>query len=112
MESHKEINVAAQEKDPHSVLNFYRKLLQVRQEHKNSLIFGTYEALDEANEKTMTYLKKGSESTLLIALNFKGELQPVYTGDMKVELLLSTSTKPDSDDNLQPYEGRIYRVVN
>jgi glycosidase len=104
------VNVAAEEKDPDSVLNFYRRMLALRKQHSPCLIFGTYEGIEPDNEKTMHYYKRSFQGEeLYVALNFSGEEQPVAVpAEKKLRLLLSTSTKPAKEDVLQPYEGRMY----
>ncbi|KAK9895038.1 glycoside hydrolase family 13 protein [Cystobasidium minutum MCA 4210] len=105
------INVAEEEKDECSVLNFYRRMLAFRKEHSDSLIFGEYQNLEAETEKTMQFSKKSFDGeTLFVALNFSGEQQKASLPDSKGELLISSSTHPDQEDILQPYEGRIYRV--
>lgn len=105
------INVADEEEDPQSVLHFYRKMLAFRKEHSASLIFGEYEGIEPENEDTMQFFKKAfNGETLFVALNFTGQKQKVSLPDGQLQLLLSSSTTPDKDPILLPYEGRIYRV--
>lgn len=105
------INVADEEKDKDSVLNFYRRLLAFRKEHSASIIFGEYRGIDPENESTMQYSKKAfNGETLFVALNFSGKSQKMSLPDSEAELLLSTSVHPDAGVILQPYEGRIYKV--
>jgi alpha-glucosidase len=61
-------NVAAQEADPDSLLNFTKKLIALRREHP-ALRRGDYVAL-EAAEGVMAYLRRTDEETVLVALNF------------------------------------------
>lgn len=105
------INVADEEKDPESILQFYRKMLTFRKEHSDSLIFGEYKGIEPDNEATMQYFKKAfNGETLFVALNFTGEEQTISIPDEKVELLISSSTSPEKEHILQPYEGRIYKA--
>lgn len=105
------INVAEEEKDPDSVLHFYRKLLTFRKEHSGSLIFGEYEGIEPEHEATMQYFKRAfNGQALFVALNFTDQEQKVSIPSDQVKLLLSTSTHPKKEHVLQPYEGRIYKV--
>jgi len=106
-----EINVGAQEKDKASVLNFYRRMLAVRQEHKSSLIFGEFELLEADNTSTFHYLKKGDKETLGIALNFTGEEQPLSLPGKVGKMVLSSSSEEGQGDKLRPYEGRVYVIT-
>jgi oligo-1,6-glucosidase len=52
------INVASQQEDPDSLLNFWRRLLKLRKEHADLFVHGLYEELDSINEKVYMCLKK------------------------------------------------------
>ena len=112
MDNYKEINVASQENDQDSVLNFYRRMLALRKQYSEALIFGTFELHDRKNEKTFVYTKKGAKAIrLVIALNFSGESQDVtIPGEGKKKLILSSALKPSEGEKLKPYEGRIYQI--
>lgn len=56
-DNYKEVNVAAQEKDPHSVLAFWKKVLKIRKEHSDVLVHGQFELFDFENINTFTYVK-------------------------------------------------------
>lgn len=62
-------NVAAQQADPHSVLNFYTQLLQFRRA-SSALRRGSYQALLQRPVNALAYWRQTPEQTLLIALNF------------------------------------------
>jgi oligo-1,6-glucosidase len=47
-----EVNVAAQEKDPHSALAFWKKALKIRTEHADVLVHGQFELVDLENLNT------------------------------------------------------------
>lgn len=106
---YKEINVEKQENDPDSVLSFYKRMLQLRKEHRDVFVYGTFEILDPDNVSTFVYRKHFQEKTALVALNFTTEVQPVPSsealGDMRILESSYSKTRPDV---LQPFEGRIY----
>jgi alpha-glucosidase len=81
-------NVAAQEADPDSLLNFTKKLISLRREHP-ALRGGDYAPL-EAPAGVMVYLRRTGEETALVALNFSGQkvALPLPEGDWR--LLLGT----------------------
>ena len=114
MDSYNEINVKDQESDDKSVLNFYRKLLKLRQEHKDVFVYGSFELLDEANESTMTFLKRSSKDpskVAVVTLNFTDKEQPfalpVEAGDASVSLVIENVDKP-RPHALAPFEARVY----
>lgn len=63
------INVASQEKDPDSVLNYFRKMAALRKQQP-ALIYGTYNLIDADNPDVYAYTRTLNEQTLLVLLNF------------------------------------------
>lgn len=105
----REINVEIQEEDEESVLVFYRKMLALRKEHKDVFLYGTFELVDEENEKTFVYRKRYGVKVALVVLNFTTEVQPMVEMGIEGMMLLISSYKESSYKNmLQPLEGRIY----
>jgi glycosidase len=70
-------NVADQEQDENSTLNFYRKILKLRKAEKDLLVSGLFELHDKENEKTMIFTKTALDKsrTALVVLNFSDEKQ-------------------------------------
>jgi alpha-glucosidase len=84
------INVATQQRHPSSILNLYRRLLDLRRAEP-ALTLGLYEA-GRTTEEVMWYVRQWRASRLLIALNFSPEtrmirMPPDEAGGM---ILLST----------------------
>ena len=72
--SYKTHNVAAESKDPNSVLEFYRKVLALR--HTNSVLReGNYSALNEEDPNVLSYLRTYKGKSVLVALNMSGSAQ-------------------------------------
>src|SRR6202162_5854866 len=66
--SYKTHNVAAEDKDPDSILNFYRHLLALR--HTDAaLAEGEYVALNENDPNVISYLRRYKNEAVLVALN-------------------------------------------
>ena len=67
-----EINVAQQEKDPDSVLNYYRKLVAVRKspEYKNVFTYGKFEPEYDETDTVMAFYRYDGEKRVLVAANF------------------------------------------
>ncbi|MEI6950553.1 alpha-glucosidase [Paraflavisolibacter sp. H34] len=63
------VNAAAQEKDPHSVLHYFRKMVGLRKS-RPVLVYGSYELLDGANEKVYAYTRTLGGEKVLVLLNF------------------------------------------
>jgi alpha-glucosidase len=70
------VNVAAQEADPNSLLNFYRRVLRIRRSTP-ALIAGDYQVLHPQSEAYLAFLRHDAhtEQTCLIVLNFSSEGQ-------------------------------------
>ena len=66
---YKTVNVAAEDTDPDSVLNFYRRLLKVRH-GRNSIIRGETEWIDLNSDEHMSYLRKAEGEVLASVNNF------------------------------------------
>lgn len=68
-QDYRQINVAAQRDDPHSVFSFYRKLIWLRKDSP-ALRRGAFEPLIQRPRDGLAYLRRTEEQTVLVALNF------------------------------------------
>ncbi|WP_172195616.1 glycoside hydrolase family 13 protein [Saccharibacillus qingshengii] len=64
------INVQAQENDPDSILNYYRKLIALRREHADVIVHGEYASLLEEHEQVFAYVRRNEQRQGLMLLNF------------------------------------------
>ena len=110
-ENYKDINVADQEKDENSVLNFYRRAIKLRKE-LSSVKNGNYKEHGKMSSSFYTYSREDDREKLLIVCSFteKAKKWSVPSGfDLaSAELLLSNYDKLDGT-TLKPYETRVYR---
>lgn len=67
----KQVNVAAQEGDPNSLLNHYRELIRVRQENP-ALSHGDLVLLETDNPGVYAVLRQSPEQNILVLVNLKG----------------------------------------
>lgn len=105
------INVAYQQQDEKSVLAFWRQLLQLRKQHKDIFVHGTYRVRDFDNEQTWTFEKRGDDGrTAWVVLNFSEEDADLNLPSKHGELSLSNlpPSKSRMADRLRPFEGRVY----
>jgi maltose alpha-D-glucosyltransferase/alpha-amylase len=85
------VNVEAQSRDPHSLLNWTRRILAVRREH-NAFGRGTLRFLYPGNRKILAYLREYEDETILCVANVAHSPQAVeldlseFTGRVPVEL--------------------------
>ena len=72
--NYKKINVAQQEKDPESVLSYYKKLTALRKnpEYKETMVYGDFVPFMADEDCLMAFYRKG-EKTLLILGNYRKE---------------------------------------
>ncbi len=108
---YKRINEAAEEKEPHSVLHYFRSMVALR---KNNpvLVYGKYDLLDKDNPDVYAYTRELNGDKILVLLNFKGKPGVANTGiDLRQAQLLQDNY-PDlgHDGTLRPYEAVIYRL--
>jgi oligo-1,6-glucosidase len=73
------INVAMEEKDAGSCLNYFRRLVRLRKEYP-VLVYGKYRLLDHNNPHVYAYTRSMDGRQLLILLNFSSSVAPVQTG--------------------------------
>jgi alpha-glucosidase len=71
-------NVQTESKDPNSIFNFYRQLLELRH-NQNGLRNGSYQELDPDNPNVLAYLRKnpGEGKSVLVVLNMSPQPQKV-----------------------------------
>ena len=109
-ENYREINVAAQEEDPDSVLNFYRKAIALRRE-LSCVRFGDYKEYDKLSSQVYTYAREDAYQKILVVCSFSGKnvswKMPRGFDPARSELVLCNYKTPDPAV-LKPYEARVY----
>ena len=112
---YKKINVAVQDKDPNSILNYFRKAVQLRKELPE-LVYGSYQLLDEDNEKIYAYTRSFEGNRLLVVLNFSAT-QSIYNvpdpvGVLGMVLLNNLNVVHQNDRllDLLPYQAVVIRL--
>ena len=93
-ENYKAINVAAQEKDPSSVLNYYRRLVALRKsdEYKELFTYGRCVPAYEDTDGIMAYYREDENKRVLVVANFGSkEAQIRLDGSVKKVLLSNTN---------------------
>ena len=103
-----EINVAAAEKNPDSILQYYRKVIALRKAHP-TLVYGEYEDQMPQHPKLYCYKRADENGVYLIVHNFSDHPTSWQIGSKKYSLLqgnYSTAAKKE----LAPWESRIYRL--
>ena len=109
-ENYKEINVAQQEADPNSVLNFYRKAVALRKK-LSCVHHGEYREYFHSSDKFYMYSMADEKQKILVVCSFadKDVKYPTPKGfDMdKAQLILCNYQEPKKN-TLHPYECKVY----
>ncbi len=110
------INVASQENDRGSVLNYFRKMVQIRKDHL-ALIYGSYELLAPDNERVYAYTRTLEEDKYLILLSFSREREILTLEQFKgqnAKLLLANDDAvvhvKDGVFKVRPYHAMLYTI--
>jgi maltose alpha-D-glucosyltransferase / alpha-amylase len=106
------VNVEAQHRSPFSLLNWMKRLIQVRKAHR-AFGRGTIEFLTPENEHVLAYLREHEGDSVLVVNNLSGAAQAVrldlsrFAGTTPVEMLGATEFLPIDETpyslTLSPY---------
>jgi oligo-1,6-glucosidase len=110
-EDHQIWNAAAEEKDPNSVLNYFKKAVQLRKSNP-VLVYGKYTLLDAENPQVYAYTRELDGKRVLILLNFSTQNALAKTGlDLsKAKVLLSNYGATKATTSLRPYEAMVIEL--
>lgn len=110
------INVEAQEKDPHSILNFYKEMIALRKS-EDVFIYGSYDLVFEEHTDIYAYTRTLDHKRVLILCNLTNKETGIELDDLSVsshQLLLSNISVDEHESirelTLKPFESRIYRL--
>lgn len=104
------INVADQESDPNSLLNFYRKAIALRKA-LGVVRWGVYREYFPLDRKRYIYSRETETERLLVICSFSPEQIPLRVPrgfDLSSGALALCSYPAPAEDFLRPYEARIY----
>lgn len=110
-------NVATAERDPNSILSFYKQLIALRR-RTPALLDGVY-ATVESDPRIFAYKRSTLGQTVIVALNMSGERRtfklpsPMRTGPFVYNVMLSNTPRPETrvfaagELSLAPFEAVI-----
>jgi oligo-1,6-glucosidase len=113
-DNYTEINVEAQNSDPNSVLNHFRKMAKLRNENL-VLIYGKYQILQPEHPTVYAYTRKYENEEWLVLLNFS-DSKSKFTSteiDRIAETKINNYQLNPLDGNtieLQPYQAIIFSL--
>jgi alpha-glucosidase len=109
-----EINVAAQQKDPASILNFHKKLITLKKEN-HLFIYGAYDLILPEDEQIYAYTRTLESKKAVIICNLTDKAAVYEHKDIELahEALLLSNYEVEHHEKstslvLRPYETRIY----
>lgn len=112
--NYKEINVAAEDGDPASLLNYYRKIIALRKQYKEAAVYGRYKEYAKCSGKLYVYEKIGDDGTrLFVAANMSGKTvsaAPVKRVIPKGAKRLAGTYDGSLAGRMRPYEAHVYLV--
>lgn len=100
-------NVATEEKDPDSILNYYKKLIQLRRTNA-ALINGKYVPINNNDTNVLSYLRTSNDRVVLVALNMTKEPRTLRfdLGDQAQSLGNAVVLASNAKDNKQVDLGK------
>ncbi|CDQ38757.1 glycoside hydrolase family 13 protein [Virgibacillus salexigens] len=113
--NYRNINVAAQIKDPTSIYHYYKQLIQLRKQHP-VFIYGKYDLSLADHDKVYAYTRTDGNQQMFIMVNlFEEEVLVSITDQSSAKLLLS-NYDVDKEEQLEqlvlrPYEARVYQLI-
>lgn len=98
-----------------SVLQFWKRALANRKEHKDVFVYGEFDLIDEHNPKVFAYKRSSGSKAFVTVLNFSGqEVQWEIPQSAKLQSWAAgnyTAGKPEKSTTgkitLQPWEGLL-----
>ena len=115
-ENKNEINAEAEEKDPASVLNYFKKMVKLRKDHKDILVYGKYTLLDVDNPDVYAYTREANGEKVLVLLSFrknggKFDLNKMHLGNEWINNMQPIKVNGTVVE-LQPYQACIVKLKN
>jgi oligo-1,6-glucosidase len=112
----RQVNAASQEKDLHSVLNFYRNLIVLRQKH-SALVYGDFVPITPDDHELYAYLRQDAHEKFLIIVNTSprtwsvgGALRESAEYAARDAPIIGTYADHGESDVFRPWEGRLYQI--
>lgn len=107
-------NAKQQQMDKHSVLAFWKQMLQIRKEYPDIFVAGNFDILEMENPDLFTFTKTYMGKMAYVVCSFTGKEQtmhwPTQFGHLKAKMLVSSEVGY-RDEKLAAYEGRMYLLA-
>lgn len=109
--NYKDINIAHQLEDEHSVLNFYKKLIQLKKSHE-IYTYGQFDLIDAENENVFAYTRQLEGKTVVVAGNLtdkQSSLTLPFDIDEDAIKLHNYNSQLDAT-SLKPFEAFVAEI--
>ena len=113
-DNYQTVNVATEEKDTGSALNYFRKMTQLRNENP-VLVYGDYKILQQEHPTVYAYTRTLGEAKMLVVLNFSEDESsielPAFGQVQKTEINnYPNATVEGNTIQLKPYQAVIFSM--
>jgi oligo-1,6-glucosidase len=110
-DNHTFLNEEAQDKDPNSNLNYFRKMTKLRKSNL-TLVYGKYMLLDKENPNVYAYTRELEGKKILVLLNFSAKKATAKIGmNLKnSKVLIDNYGKSSKSATLRPYEALVLEL--
>ncbi len=105
--NHSYINVETEEKDPDSILAFYKQLVRLRKDNE-IIADGEIRFLNTGTDDVIAYERTLGDEKLTVYCNLRDHEVPVK-GMPEGEILIASYAQAGAGDVLRPYEARVIR---
>jgi oligo-1,6-glucosidase len=106
-------NRDAQERDPHSVLHYVRRLIRLRKDYP-ALLYGDFGLLNTGDSPVYAYTRHKDNSTLAVLLNLSGKEQPfdsLFSAPASQDILINNYPMQHRTRNsllLAPWQALVF----
>ncbi|MDB4635763.1 alpha-glucosidase [Flavobacteriaceae bacterium] len=113
-ENYTEINVAAQNKDPNSILNHFRKMTKIRRNNP-VLVYGDYEIIQKEHPTIYAYTRTLENVKMLVLLNFSDKNSTIAMSEISnfKNIIINNYKEFSIEDDkaiLMPYQAVIIEM--
>ena len=108
-----DINVDSQLKDPDSILNYYKKVINLRVNsiYKDVIVYGKYIQILEDDPDLYAYIRKDDEKAILIVTNFRNKVVKSDKLDYNIKsVLLSNYSRDSFPEQFEPFEAIVVEI--
>ena len=108
--NYKQINVAAEENDPDSILNYYRAVIALRKQYKDAAIYGKYVEKLGRSKKIFAYDKLAEDGGVMtVIINMTDGEVAFPSGCVPTGAKQLISNYPGVPGSvMKPYEARVW----